>query len=96
MQGDTLLQRARDRVEELPGARLEHPFGHDWDAFKVRDRVFMLLTEVTGEPIVIVKADPEDGKALREQRRHHARLPHEQAALDHAAPWRGPQAGSRR
>jgi predicted DNA-binding protein (MmcQ/YjbR family) len=27
----------------------------------------MLLTEVTGEPIVIVKADPEDGKALREQ-----------------------------
>ena len=33
----------------------------------MRDRVFMLLTEVTGEPIVIVKADPEDGKALREQ-----------------------------
>jgi predicted DNA-binding protein (MmcQ/YjbR family) len=67
MQGDTLLQHARDRVEELPGARLEHPFGHDWEIFKVRDRVFMLLTEVTGEPIVIVKADPEDGKALREQ-----------------------------
>jgi predicted DNA-binding protein (MmcQ/YjbR family) len=27
----------------------------------------MLLTDVTGEPIVILKTDPEDGKALREQ-----------------------------
>ena len=31
------------------------------------DKVFMLMTEVTGQPIVIVKADPEDGKALREE-----------------------------
>ena len=67
MQGDTLQQHARDRVEELPGAGLEHPFGPDWDVFKVRDKVFMLMTEVTGQPIVIVKADPEDGKALREE-----------------------------
>ena len=67
MQGDTLHRHARDRVEELPGAGLEHPFGPDWDVFKVRGKVFMLMTEITGEPIVIVKADPEDGKALREQ-----------------------------
>ncbi|GAA3868116.1 MmcQ/YjbR family DNA-binding protein [Leifsonia kafniensis] len=67
MQGDTLQQYARNRVEELPGAELEHPFGPDWEVFKVRGKVFMLITETTGEPIVIVKADPEDGKALREQ-----------------------------
>ena len=67
MKGDTLQMHARDRVEELPGAGLEHPFGPDWDVFKVRGKVFMLLTEITGEPIVIVKADPEDAKALREQ-----------------------------
>jgi predicted DNA-binding protein (MmcQ/YjbR family) len=67
VQGDTLQQHARDRVEELPGAGLGHPFGPDWDVFKVRDKVFMLMTEVTGQPIVIVKTDPEDGKALREQ-----------------------------
>ena len=66
MQVDTLQQYARDRVEELPGAELEHPFGPDWEVFKVRGKVFMLLTEITGEPIVIVKAAPEDGKALRE------------------------------
>lgn len=67
MQGDTLQQYARNRVEELPGAGLEHPFGPDWEVFKVREKVFMLITDITGEPIVIVKADPEDSKALREQ-----------------------------
>lgn len=67
MQDDPLQQYARDRVEELPGAGLEHPFGPDWEVFMVRGKVFMLLTEITGEPIVILKAAPEDGRALREQ-----------------------------
>jgi predicted DNA-binding protein (MmcQ/YjbR family) len=67
VQADTLQQYARDRVNELPGAGLEHPFGPEWEVFKVRGKVFMLLTAVTGEPIVIVKADPQDGRALREQ-----------------------------
>ncbi len=67
MQGDTLQQHARDRAEELPGAGLEHPFGPDWEVFKVRGKVFLLMTETTGEPVVIVKADPEDARALRDQ-----------------------------
>ena len=67
MIGEELQRRARARVDELPGARLEHPFGPDWEVFKVRDKVFMLMTDVTGEPIVILKTDPEDGKALQEQ-----------------------------
>lgn len=67
MEGTALQQFARDRADELPGAGLEHPFGPEWEVFKVRGKVFMLLTEVTGEPIVIIKADPEDSKALREQ-----------------------------
>jgi predicted DNA-binding protein (MmcQ/YjbR family) len=62
-----LQEQARERAQELPGAGLEHPFGPDWEVFKVRDKVFMLLTSITGEPIVIVKAAPEDGNALREQ-----------------------------
>jgi predicted DNA-binding protein (MmcQ/YjbR family) len=64
---DKLQEQARARAQELPGAGLEHPFGPEWEVFKVRDKVFMLLTEVTSEPIVIIKAAPEDGKALREQ-----------------------------
>lgn len=67
MHGDTLQKRASARAEELPGAELTHPFGAEWDVFKVRDKVFMLQTAVTGEPIVVLKADPTDAKALREQ-----------------------------
>lgn len=67
MNENTLQEQARERAQELPGAGLEYPFGPEWEVFKVRDKVFMLLTAITGEPIVIVKAAPEDGKALREQ-----------------------------
>ena len=41
---------------------MTHPFGPDWDVYKVRNKVFMLFTHVTGEPIVILKADPADSK----------------------------------
>ncbi|MFI5694032.1 MmcQ/YjbR family DNA-binding protein [Kribbella sp. NPDC051586] len=67
MNGVELQEHARARVQELPGANLEHPFGPGWDVYKVRDKVFMLLTDVAGEPIVIVKTDPDDSKALQEQ-----------------------------
>lgn len=67
MNGDKLHEQARECAQELPGAGLEHPFGPEWEVYKVRDKVFMLLTAITGEPIVIVKAAPEDGEALREQ-----------------------------
>ena len=67
MHGTTLQEYARGRADELPGARLEHPFGPDWQVYKVRDKVFMLMTDVTGEPIVILKADPDDAKALRSE-----------------------------
>jgi predicted DNA-binding protein (MmcQ/YjbR family) len=67
MNGEELQELARARVQELPGADLEHPFGPGWDVYKVRDKVFMLLTDVTGEPIVILKTDPEGSKALQEQ-----------------------------
>lgn len=65
MDGESIRQRAAERTEELPGAYLDHPFGPDWDVFKVRDRVFMLQSSTTGEPLTTVKARPEDGAALR-------------------------------
>lgn len=48
MQADTIQRYARARAEELPGAGLEHPFGPEWEVFKVGGKVFMLLTEITG------------------------------------------------
>ncbi|PQP16582.1 MmcQ/YjbR family DNA-binding protein [Rhodococcus opacus] len=65
MKGATLQEHAKSRADELPGANLEHPFGPDWEVYKVRGKVFMLLTAVTGEPIVILKTAPADGEALR-------------------------------
>jgi predicted DNA-binding protein (MmcQ/YjbR family) len=70
MNGSTLHKTAADCAEELPGARLEHPFGPDWEVFKVRGKVFMLMTEVPGRPVVILKADPGEALALREQNSH--------------------------
>ena len=67
MDGKKLQEFAVARAEELPSAELTHPFGPDWEVYKVRDRVFMLLTAVSGDPIVVLKAAPSDGQALREE-----------------------------
>ena len=66
MDARELLEIAVEVAEELPGSGLEHPFGPDWGVYKVRGKVFMLLTEVVGPQMVILKADPEDSLALRE------------------------------
>ena len=66
MDGEMIQRLAAARTEELPGTGVSWPFGPDWDVFTVRDRVFMLQTRITGEPIVILKAWPADGAALRE------------------------------
>ncbi|WP_262107513.1 MmcQ/YjbR family DNA-binding protein [Arthrobacter sp. Marseille-P9274] len=66
MDGETIQKHAAARTEELPGAYLDHPFGPDWEVFKVRGKVFMLQTRITGEPLVVLKARPADGAALRE------------------------------
>lgn len=58
---------ATARAAELPGAALTHPFGPDWDVFKVRGKVFLLLTAVTGSQQAILKVDPLDGEALRSE-----------------------------
>ncbi|WP_341730183.1 MmcQ/YjbR family DNA-binding protein [Brooklawnia sp.] len=64
---DTSLQDwSAARTQELPGAELTHPFGEDWEVWKVRGKVFMLHTQVTGEPLVILKATPADARFLEE------------------------------
>ncbi|HEY4615054.1 MAG TPA: MmcQ/YjbR family DNA-binding protein [Citricoccus sp.] len=65
MNGDRLQALARDRAEELPGAAMSHPFGPEHEVYKVRGKVFMLLTELDGDPVLTLKAEPEDATALR-------------------------------
>ncbi|WP_159323390.1 MmcQ/YjbR family DNA-binding protein [Streptomyces tendae] len=66
----TLHKTAADCAQELPGAELGHPFGDDWEVFKVRGKVFMLMTDVPGRPVVILKSDPGEALALREHNSH--------------------------
>jgi predicted DNA-binding protein (MmcQ/YjbR family) len=44
MNGTTLQKTAASCAEKLPGSGLEHPFGPDWEVFKVCGKVFMLMT----------------------------------------------------
>lgn len=64
--GKMLHGKAKEIAQSLPAAVLEYPFGPDWEVFKVRGKVFMLMTEVPGRPVVILKSDPADAEALRE------------------------------
>jgi predicted DNA-binding protein (MmcQ/YjbR family) len=73
MDGMTVQSVAIDVAMKLPSVRLEHPFGPDWEVFKVATKIFLLATAVTGEPIVTMKCEPEHGIAL--QQRYEAVTP---------------------
>jgi predicted DNA-binding protein (MmcQ/YjbR family) len=62
---DDMQQRAMGVAAGLPAVTHEHPFGPEWEVFKVVGRVFMLVTEVPGEGIVVLKCEPEHSEALR-------------------------------
>lgn len=64
-----LQDTAHEVAAALPASTNGHPFGPEYEVFKVKGKVFMLLTEVPGEPIVVLKADSEDAKALRQSYR---------------------------
>ncbi|SMX72549.1 YjbR protein [Brevibacterium sp. Mu109] len=80
MNGDELHGFARSRALELPGTSAGWPFGPNHEVMKVRERVFLMLTIVPaassgygvddtqrGQPVITLKAEPEDGEALRRQ-----------------------------
>lgn len=66
MNGSELQEVAAFRTNELPGTELTHPFGEAWDVWKVRGKVFMLHTDLSGDPIITLKSSPPDARALRE------------------------------
>lgn len=77
MMGRALQETAEQRALQLPSTSL-YSFEPGWEACRVHEKWFMLMTEVprytrvrdagllAGQPIVIVKADPSDAAALRE------------------------------
>jgi len=67
MDGQELQKVADECARGLPEVTFEHRVGPSWELYKVGGKVFMLMTDLPGHPVVIVKADPEDAVALREQ-----------------------------
>jgi predicted DNA-binding protein (MmcQ/YjbR family) len=67
MDGTKVQEHAMEVAAGLPAVTHEHPFGPDWEVFKVVDKVFLLVTEVPGEPLTILKAEPEHSRALQEE-----------------------------
>jgi predicted DNA-binding protein (MmcQ/YjbR family) len=65
--GIELQKVASDFAEGLGAVEMEHRSGPDWDLFKVRGKVFMLMTDLPGRPVVILKADPNGAVELRNE-----------------------------
>lgn len=65
MDGTALQEIARARALELPAAGMSRPFGPGYEVAKVLGKMFLLLTDVPGEPVVVLKAEPRDAEALR-------------------------------
>ncbi|WP_017543330.1 MmcQ/YjbR family DNA-binding protein [Nocardiopsis prasina] len=77
MDGKALQEVAEECAQNLPETTV-YSFEPGWEAFRVHGRWFMLMTEVprrsrvrdarvvSGQPVVIVKADPSDATTLRE------------------------------
>lgn len=64
--GDALARYAGECALALPATSLTYPFGPEWDVYKVREKVFLLIAEHAGERIVTCKARPEDSSVLQQ------------------------------
>lgn len=67
MDGQELRKLANEYASRLPDVTFEHRVSPNWETYKIGGRVFLLMTDMPGHPVVIVKADPNDAAALREQ-----------------------------
>lgn len=76
--GKNLQKTAGKQAAKLPGARVEYPFGPDYEAYEVAGKIFLLLTRVPretaaqgmdekfrGKRALILKADPLDVENLQ-------------------------------
>ena len=67
MDGSELQRVAAEYAAELPDVTVEHRVAPNWETYKVGGKVFLLMTDMPGHPVVILKADPADAVTLRAQ-----------------------------
>ena len=61
---EELLDVAEHTADALLSSSWEHPFGPDWDVFKVGGKVFLLTTQVPGRACVTLKCEPIRAQGL--------------------------------
>lgn len=66
MDPTTVLRLAHEQAVQYPSVKIENPFGHEYDVFKVRGKMFMMHFELRGVPSMNLKIDPLDGEVLRD------------------------------
>jgi predicted DNA-binding protein (MmcQ/YjbR family) len=64
MDGLDLHEIAMRTAAGLPAVTQTHPFGPEYEVFKVVGKVFMMTTEVPGRKIVTLKCEPPYAEAL--------------------------------
>ncbi len=58
-------KRVEDYVLSMPNAKLEYPFGEGVAVYKVKDKMFALISEGKMPVNISLKCDPELSKLLR-------------------------------
>lgn len=64
MDPDTVLTLAHEQAIQYPSVEIEHPFGPEYDVFKVRGKMFMMHFDLRGVPSINLKIEPIDGEVL--------------------------------
>lgn len=65
MNGEQLHQLAIEAARNLPFSEQTHPFGPEYEVFKILEKMFMLTVEVSGIKMINVKCDPYKVRNIR-------------------------------
>ncbi|MDI9662293.1 MmcQ/YjbR family DNA-binding protein [Acinetobacter baumannii] len=66
MNGEQLHQLAIEAARNLPFSEQTHPFGPEYEVFKILEKMFMLTVEVAGVKMINVKCDPYKSQEYQE------------------------------
>lgn len=66
MNGVQLHQLAIETARNLPFSEQTHPFGPEYEVFKILEKMFMLTVEVSGVKMINVKCGPYKSQEYQE------------------------------
>lgn len=66
MNGEQLHQLAIEAARNLLFSEQTHPFGPEYEVFKILEKMFMLTVEVSGIKMINVKCDPYKSQEYQE------------------------------